>query len=134
MAPGVPDSWRMGDVMDEPSREWLRIARPMYQPLTESAERFFSIEGGQGAGALAALDQLVAACSGFRGWLKSHPCPNYELGAHFDAYVAAFGELADEVRTAGLRPIPDEPALRARVKELLKIIEKHSDAVEHWDE
>ena len=60
MAPGVPDSWRMGDVMDEPSREWLRIARPMYQPLTESAERFFSIEGGQGAGALAALDQLVA--------------------------------------------------------------------------
>jgi hypothetical protein len=127
MAPGVPDR-----------REWVSDGRAVKRVAsdraphatasrsTSSAERFFSIEGGKGAGALAALDQLVAACSGFRGWLKSNPCPNYELGAHFDAYVAAFGELADEVRTAGLRPIPDGPALRARVKELLQIIEKHT--------
>ena len=112
--------------------EWRLRAIAAAQPMADATDRYFSIEGGQGPSALAALDELVAAGTAAHHWLVDNPTSEYELRNLLQRYISAYTEMADVMRSSGNPAELDERAVRARLNGLLDEIRTASEALEQW--
>ncbi len=122
-------------VMDQaptPTSLWRISAMVVLQRVTAAERRFSASISVNKITMLAAADELDAATRDATAWLKAHPCPNANLGAHVVGMLDTCTEVALVAQRAVSGPFAGGQGVMARLRDLLAIIDFHSAILAAW--
>jgi len=81
---------------------------------------------------LAAADELDAATRDATAWLAKNPCPDAKLAAHVAWMLNACTEVALAAQRAVTGPFAGTQADMDRLRDLLTVIDFHSETFDAW--
>ena len=112
--------------------QWRIKAMTALHRVTAAERRFSAAVRVNKVTMLASADELEAATRDAKAWVATNPCPDPKLGAHVDWMLDTCVEVALTAQRAVTGPYADSDAVKARLGNLLAVIDFHSQTLDAW--
>jgi hypothetical protein len=114
------------------SFQWRIRAMSTLHRVTAAERRFSASVRVNKVTMLAAADELEAATRDAKAWLAANPCPDRKFGAHVGWMLDTCVEVALTAQRAVTGPYADSDAVKARLGNLLAVIDFHAQTLDAW--